>query len=270
MGENVVNDVPILLYHSVADDPPAGFARWAIEPDLFDAHLEYLATNGYVGLTVSDYVRILAARGALPERPVLITFDDGFRDVLSTAAPSLERYGFNATLYVTTGYIGGRSSWLTSERATEQVMVDRSDLLVLRDRGFEIGSHAVTHRPLDELPLTVARQEIVASKVQLEEVLGAEVSSFAYPHGYSSPAIRRAVREAGYASACGVTHALSGAGDDPYALVRLIVDRGTTVADLMRLLLGEGAKRRLARERMATKGWRWARRSRAALAGTHR
>jgi peptidoglycan/xylan/chitin deacetylase (PgdA/CDA1 family) len=250
----------VLLYHSVCSDPAPLMREWAQAPARFREHLAYLRDAGYTTLTLSDYAgRLAAPVPDLPERLVVITFDDGFADFAEHAAPALAEHAMAATLYISTAYVGGRSTWLGPDG--EQPMLSWAQVGELAAAGIEIGAHAHVHRALDELPLDDAKAEIAGSKTTLEEHLGPVVRSFAYPHGYHTRAIKDAVRAAGYQNAAGVKHALSGPGDDRFAIARIMLQGDVTTAALDRMMHGLGPAPR--RERLQTKAWRTVRRARA-------
>src|SRR4051794_32245259 len=181
---------------------------FAIDRATFETHLDLLVSHGLEPLTVSAYLDA-CARGDtdLLERAVVITFDDGFEDFASAALPALRERGLSATLYVTTGLLrGGPEPALDDELASRMLSWDQLAALG-GEGGVEIGGHSVTHPHLDTLATRRVRDEVGRCKRQLEEALGAEVPTFAYPHGYSGPRVQRAVREAGYRGACGVKDA---------------------------------------------------------------
>jgi peptidoglycan/xylan/chitin deacetylase (PgdA/CDA1 family) len=255
--------VPILLYHSIAPHAPPGFKRFTLAPDLFAAHMSYLHDQDYTPMTVSQLVQMMREPGTqLPARPVVITFDDGLSDFYSDALPVLQRHGFAATLYVTTSFIGGVSGWLGRDA---RPMLAWPELGEISAGGIECGAHSHTHPQLDTLPIAAARDEIVRSKMILEHRLGRPVATFAYPHGYHGPAVRRLVLQAGYTSACAVKHARSATTDDRFALARIVIDADMGVMQFARLLAVEGLPTAPRRERVQTTGWRIVRRLAAPL-----
>jgi peptidoglycan/xylan/chitin deacetylase (PgdA/CDA1 family) len=257
-----VNAIPILLYHSVSDDPPEWIRPVSVATDVFRQHLEMIRTAGRHALSVTGYVAALRGTAPLPERPVVITFDDGLDDFRQNALPALRDAGLPATLYVTTGFLdglpespfGGRPTgpWLAAGALPELVA-----------GGVEIGAHSHTHPHLDTLSSAGARSEVRRSKEILEGVLGVPVTSFAFPHGYSSGALRRIVRDAGFASACRVRNALSSPTDDALGLARLTIRADTAPAELAAWLDGRGAPVAGRREHVRTMAWRGYRRARA-------
>lgn len=254
--------VPILLYHSIAEDATPQYQRWAVCPEMFAAQMAYLQEYQYTPLNVTQFVRAISAGGVhLPPRPVVITFDDGLADFFTGAFPILQQYDFTATLYLTTGFIGRTGRWLRPEGEGDRPMLTWAQVAEISAGGIECGAHSLSHPQLDTLPRAAAAEEIRRSKAGLEQRLGRPVLTFAYPHGYYDSTIRRMVQEAGYTSACAVKHALSASTDDRFALARLMVTAGTDRAGFSDLLAGRGLPVAPARERLRTKGWRLARRT---------
>ena len=252
-----IGPVPILLYHSVSNDPDPWIRRFAVAPGAFSWHLDLIAVHGATTLTVSDFVDALSGEAELPERPVLITFDDGFADFGATALPALREREMVATLYPATDFVGRRSPGGAPMLAWD----DLCELAVSDD--VEIGGHTVTHPQLDAIPPDRARVEIAQCKATLEDRLGPAVRAFAYPHGYSSAAVRAIVREEGYDSACAVKNAFSSIDDDRFALARLTVRADTPIAVVDAWLSGRGARLARRREPARTRAGRIARRVRA-------
>jgi peptidoglycan/xylan/chitin deacetylase (PgdA/CDA1 family) len=181
-------------------------------------------------MTVTQFVQVMAKGGdGLPPRPVILTFDDGYADFYTSAVPALQRHGFTATLYVTTGFVGGTNSWLQHIGEGMRPMVTWDQLAEMNASGIECAAHTHTHPPLDMLSPSVARDEIIRSKGVLEEHLGQQVSSFAYPFGYYNAQVRQIVQATGFASACAIKRALSSLYDDPYALARIAIKPDTSM-----------------------------------------
>ncbi|MEU7283099.1 polysaccharide deacetylase family protein [Streptomyces sp. NPDC045431] len=255
--------VPVLLYHAVTDDPPPWIAEFAVTPADFAAQLDAVVASGRTPVPLSALADHLAGKGALPPRPVVLTFDDGFADLPGPTAEALAARSLPATAYLTTGAITpGRACLLPPAP-----MMALAQAPLLEQYGLEVGAHTVTHPQLDVLPPRAVRRELRDSKAALEDVLGHEVAHLAYPHGYNSRAVRRAAREAGYASAVAVRHALSSRTDETYRIARLILRRTHTVADVERWMQGRGARTAPYPESPATVGWRVYRRARAAVRG---
>ncbi|HWD07548.1 MAG TPA: polysaccharide deacetylase family protein, partial [Actinomycetota bacterium] len=254
--------VPILLYHGVSDRCSHEIARFTIAPASFDEQLRRLADGGYETLTVSAFrPALLGATERLPARPLLITFDDGFANFASEALPILQRYGFSATLYATTGFMGDGPA--PGRNRYGDPMLTWGELAEVAAAGVEVGAHTHRHPMLDTLPHGQAREEIARSKELIEQHLQAPVGSFAYPHGYSSSWVRHEVQKAGFTTACAVKNALSHTGDDLFAIARLTIEAGHSPDAVAGMAAGRGVPLAPGRESVKTWGWRQARRTRA-------
>jgi peptidoglycan/xylan/chitin deacetylase (PgdA/CDA1 family) len=248
--------IPVLLYHSVSDDAGAGDGRWTVSATDFASHMDAVIGSGRVAMTVTEIAEALRGERPLPARPVGITFDDGFSDTHDALA-SLEARGLVSTIYITTGEVG-RHDRLSAPQLAE----------IARAGSVEVGAHAVRHRRLDELEIRELVPEVVGSKLRLEELVQASVHSFAYPHGAFDQAARQAVIAAGYRSAAAVKNALSHDRDDPFALARWTVTAGTSAARIAEVLEGEAVASAWRHDRLRTRAYRFARRSRRRLALT--
>nr|AGC72827.1 polysaccharide deacetylase [uncultured bacterium A1Q1_fos_1246] len=249
--------IPILLYHSIAETVAPDYRRWAVTPTAFAAQLAYLRQEGYHALTVTQLAHGLTMSPAtLPTKPVVITFDDGLADFYTGALPLLQDYGFPATLYITTGYVEGKSRWLAAVGEGERAMMSWAQIAELPADAIECGAHTHSHPQLDTLPRRQAHYEVNHSKQLLEEKLGRRVTSFAYPHGYHDKAVQQMVQAAGFTAACGVKDAISRPDDDRFGLARLIVAGDTTLPQFANLLAGRGVALAPRYERPATTVWR--------------
>lgn len=252
--------VPILMYHSVATDPNDATRTLSVSPEAFAEQMAVLAGQGLTPVTTAELAACWRSGRALPPRPVLVTFDDGYEGVHRHALPVLAKHGFPATLFVSTG-------WLRGPHDTGgglDTMLDWDQVRELAGAGVEIGGHSHSHPQLDQLDDRRLRSELILCKEIVSDQLGSAPASFAYPYGYSSRRVREAVRETGYAQALAVGNGLARRAQGPYALRRVTVRRGTDTAEFERLLQGRAIGRTFARDRALTKGYAVIRRARQA------
>ena len=249
----IYNTIPVLLYHSVGDDP-AGDPRFAVSRFAFGQHMDAIAAAGRKTLRISELATILR-EGRPPKKPVMaITFDDGYADTYQALLALLDR-GLQSTVYITTSEVHTRDR-LTRSQVAELANVS----------GIELGAHAVHHHHLDELRERELCKEVEPSKNELEDMARVAVESFAYPYGAYDERVRQAVIDAGYTSATAVKNAISHADDDPFAIARWTVTAGTPAFRVSEILAGESAPRALSRERVRTRAYRVVRRGRRRVA----
>lgn len=188
--------IPILLYHFIGRETLErnghSISRFNVTAADFEAQLALLQALGYHAVTIGEIAAALDGRFSLPERPVAITFDDGWREQYAVAFPLLQRYGMRATFFVISSYIGC-PRFMTWE-----------ELAQLRDAGMEIASHGRRHLDLSRASDEDAWTEITRSKETIERQLGIPVASFAYPYGAYRKEIPAMLERAGYQVAVGV------------------------------------------------------------------
>ncbi|MGR3932529.1 polysaccharide deacetylase family protein [Streptomyces sp. BRA346] len=257
--------VPILMYHAVAHTPARATHALSVSPGAFAEQMELLGASGFTPVTCARLADAWRGGDALPPNPVLITFDDGYEGVHRHALPVLERHGFEATLFASTGWLRGRYE---TDGALD-VMLDWGQVRELAAAGMEIGGHSHTHPQLDQLGDERLRFEVVRCRDILEAELGRPPVSFAYPYGYSDRRVRQVVRDAGFAVSLAVGNALADRRQGPYALRRVTVRRGTGIDAFARLVHGRAVGRAFARDRALTKGYALVRRSRQLLGKVH-
>lgn len=236
--------LPVLLYHSVGRTDNACFGPWAVGPERFAAQMDLLAREGYRAVTISQLADLLWDRTQrLPPRLVAITFDDGFADFYSEALPHLLRNDLVATVFVTTAHVGRTSAWLARDGEGERPMMSWDQIDEIAAAGIEVGAHSHRHVQLDTVPRARAAAEIELSKRAVQDAIGS-VASFAYPHGYHTASVRRAVRRAGFTSACAVGDGMASSSDDRYAITRAIVRGETSLEHFAEILRGRDGTRR--------------------------
>lgn len=211
--------VPILTYHSL----DTSGSVISVSPEIFAEHMRLLRNRGYTAIRLDRLLDAWAGEGVLPERPVVLTFDDGFRNSLEHAAPVLVEHGFAATIFVVSGRCGGTSDWSDQGREMPRLpLLDWSELGELASTGWEVAAHSMSHARLPRLALDEARREIVDGKAAIEQELGTPVRTFAYPYGESCPSVTAIVREE-FLGAVSVKLGSARLTDDRHLLPRLDV-----------------------------------------------
>jgi peptidoglycan/xylan/chitin deacetylase (PgdA/CDA1 family) len=239
MGQNiacahcVANDLKaccmvFLMYHELElpDRRPCrlqpGYTRYVLTAADFRAQMESLGTAGWKGLNVSQAL-------AFPEHPAAaITFDDGCETDLLVAAPILRSLNFNATFYITYGFLDTPG------------YLSREQLRKLSDLGFEIGCHSMTHAYLSDLDDAGLQREIAESKVYLEHVLCRPVDHFSCPGGRFDRRVEEVAKAAGYRSVATSRLHTNSSSTNQYALGRIAVMRETQLREFESLCQGHG------------------------------
>lgn len=254
--ESGVRHIPIVCYHSISRDPLPWIAPFTVTPEMLAEHLDAVVEAQATTLTVSAFVQAICRDPlALPERTVLITFDDGFADFHQTALPAMLTRDIASTLYPATSFLQGERGPYGDR------MLGFGALTELVAAGVELGGHSHSHPELDTLTGRRARDEVERCKGLLEDHLGEPIRTFAYPHGYSSRSVRAIVREAGYESACAVMDRFSSPGDDRFRLPRLLIRSTHSRASVEAWIRGDGAQIASTREPPITSLWRAYRRT---------
>ncbi|MBZ0299518.1 MAG: polysaccharide deacetylase family protein [Anaerolineae bacterium] len=183
--------VPIITYHAIADQPSPLF----VSPHTFDLHLRMLSEAGWHTTSLHTVADCLKRGLPLPEKAVVITFDDGYASVFSDAWPRLQAYGFTATVFLISDYCGRDNQWpgqpasvptcplMTWEQAAE-----------MGAAGCEMGAHTRTHRALPTLPAAQAEDEIAVSQQVIQQETGQSVDIFAQPYGATNVSVDALVR----------------------------------------------------------------------------
>ena len=213
-------DLPILMYHSIAEDGPRELDPYRVSLAAFRDQLRWLRRHGYYSITLGEWASCIAEQRRPRGRPIVISFDDGYRNFLTNAWPALQAADFRATMFVVTGKVGTAADWDATSAAPLELM-DWDELRVLRDQGLEIGSHSTQHTDL----LSLSDEEIVADSVQaraaLRQELGTDVSAVAFPWGKNDARIRGALARGGFRIAVATDGGRSRFGDNPMRLPRI-------------------------------------------------
>lgn len=217
--------LPILMYHNVACAPRdlSVYRSLYVSPASFARQMWLLRGLGYTGLSMSAAMPYLL--GERQGRVAVITLDDGYADNLEAALPVLCHYGFSATVYVVSGSIGRYNTWDAERLGIRKRLMTTDELRRWQEGGMEIGAHTITHPRLTQCPDHQLRNEIYASKADLEDRVGVEINQFCYPYGDVDDRVADMTRSAGYAAATTTRRGRAVPGTDPWRLPRVQIAR---------------------------------------------
>ena len=205
--------VPILMFHYVeyVKDPKDTIRKSLnITPYTFGKQLQTLTQARYTFLNTQDLLDISFGRKQLPQKPIVLTFDDGYRDFYTDAYPILKKYNAKAIAYIVPGFLNQPNN------------LDKSQLdEIAKDGLVEIGAHTIHHVNLKSIPIVRATEEIVVSKRQLEQEIGKTVLSFAYPYGAFDLQAVQIVKDAGFIDAVSTIAGYDITAENQFFLYRL-------------------------------------------------
>ena len=217
--------VPILMYHHIAVPPPDADAirrDLSVPPANFEAHLRYLAEEGYQSISLRDLLFHLAIGQPLPPKPIILTFDDGYVDNYANAFPLLKKYGFTATFFIITDFVDwGYEEYMTWDQLREMAQA-----------GMEIEAHSRDHPDLRGKPLDYLVWQILGPKEAIEAHTGHTVRFFNYPSGRYDEEVVKVLRSAHYWGAVVISQGADHSSEQPFKLRRIRVRGGYTEKDL--------------------------------------
>ncbi len=209
------------MYHKVSPNRREGkVEKLRVTPEKFDRQLGYLFNHGYQTVTVGELTTFCAGRLPFPEKRIILSFDDGYRDNFLYAFPLLQKYKFTAIVFLVSGGIGSTSKWDTQGA---EPLLNWKEIEEMQQGGIEFGSHSHTHRLLPSLPGEEIREEIARSKDVIEDKLTRPIDFFSYPWGKFNPEIEEIVRNCGYKAAFSTLPGKNGPSEDIFALKRVLI-----------------------------------------------
>jgi len=183
------------MYHSIADNSEF----FSVSASDFEKQVAYLSKNKYKIISALKLVEFLKNKDKIPPKTIVITFDDGYEDNYLKAFPILEKYGFSASIFVTTGSIGSQRK---TSRGTSIPTLSWAQIKEMSLSGrIDFFPHTHTHPQLDSLSDKDAREEIAKSKNIMENKLSKKMTLFAYPYGRSNPKIKKILEQEGFQAA---------------------------------------------------------------------
>ena len=230
--------VPILMYHRIVAEGPIDLDQFRVDPILFDEQLSALRQAGFQSISLRTWVEALAKAETPAGKPIILTFDDGYRDFLTAALPVLQKHSFAAIVFLVAGRIGGVADWDANYGEAAPLMT-WPELLEVESEGIELGCHSLIHQPMTEMNDAELVTDTRNARGILERRLGHSVDHFAYPYGAENTLVQKAVARLGFRSAVSCRPGFSRPGDDPMCLPRIDVPGGCTPEELVRKVGGK-------------------------------
>ena len=207
--------IPILLYHRVIERSDVLFDLSSVSVEGFRKQMKRLSAMGYRTVSLTDLIIHKDSRMSFPSKPVIITFDDGYRDNYIHAFPILQSFNFKATVFLVIDFIE------LEGQSRKDLYLSWHEIKEMQQYGIEFQSHGMSHEPMDSLSVKKIKQELIKSKEKLEQHLRQPVRFYSYPFGRYNSEIKQLTKEAGFAGAVGGLPDLSGTLTDLYEIGRI-------------------------------------------------
>ncbi|MDR3561209.1 MAG: polysaccharide deacetylase family protein [Negativicutes bacterium] len=205
--------IPVLMYHSIGEEKNN---EAVIAKERFAEQMAFLAKQNFQPISLDELYAYLSGTGQLPAKPVVLTFDDGYRDTYEVALPILKQYGFKSVLFIPGTFAGERLSW--------------QELKEMKAAGMEVQSHSLTHRDLGPMSPAEQAAEITKSKEMLDKFLDQDTRYFCYPNGSYNADTLRLLKEKGFRLAVTIEPGWVKLHDEPLTLKRVWMGNGVDLA----------------------------------------
>ncbi|KKP92333.1 MAG: Polysaccharide deacetylase family protein [Parcubacteria group bacterium GW2011_GWA2_36_10] len=182
--------LPVFLFHSISQKD----ASLSLGLEDFESKIKYLKLNGYHSITSLDIIN-----GQWPEKSFILTFDDGYQDNYTNALPILKKYGFVATVFIATDYIGRDNNFAQKVANKNLAMLNETEILALKQEGWCIANHLAHHKDVDTLSPEEIREEYQKALISLQNIIGPNDSLkiVAYPHNKYNDLAKKALSKEG-------------------------------------------------------------------------
>ena len=218
-------NVPILMYHAVEDAPrPPKYKHFYVLADEFAGQMKMLKRAGYTPITFPMLAAARAGTAALPSKPVLLTFDDGYANLKTNVYPLMEQIGFAYTVFLVSERVGKTNDWVAPEGYDPTPLLTWDDIAEMqKSRLPSFEAHTATHPKLGALSPADIRRELADSKDVLEQKLQTPISVLCYPYGDVNDTVAGLAEETGYAQAVTTEFGRARPTDNPLRLPRISV-----------------------------------------------
>lgn len=205
--------IPVLMYHKIGDDKDNDAV---IREDLFREQMKFLKDNGYNPLTMDQLYEYVVNGAAVPEKPVVLTFDDGYADTYSIVYPLMKEYGFAATVFINPGDVGTRLTW--------------DQIREMHKNGITISNHGFQHIEMGQLSEAKQIENITKAQEALAKEVGIKNNPwFCYPYGDKNEFTDAATKKAGIKMSMAMKSGWAHTGDNPYNILRVWVGNAVDI-----------------------------------------
>lgn len=218
--------LPILMYHHIGEVPPGADEirrDLTVSVENFEEQLVYLQAQGYQTIALVDVIYYLTIGRPLPPKPIVLTFDDGYRDAYTQAFPLLQKYGFMGSFFPITSFSDeGLDEYLSWEQVAE-----------MAEAGMEFGSHSKDHPDLRDQPYDFLVWQTLGSKESVEAHSGQQVYFFSYPAGRYDEEVIAVLASAGYWGALTEHQGALQSAKTPFELLRIRIRGSYEIEDFI-------------------------------------
>jgi len=184
--------VPILTYHSIDDRGTI----LSMPPEKFLYQMQVIKDRSFNTISLEQLITCIRENQPFPDKSVAITFDDGFKNIYQTAYPILKKFGLKATVFLVPGCVSRSSEWNAHVEGLRSIdLINWDEAKEMSENNIDFGSHTVHHRDLSKVPLSMAREEIIKSRLIIQQHIGKDVPFFAYPYGSFNQEVRTIVEQ---------------------------------------------------------------------------
>lgn len=218
-------NIPVLMYHSIAYEKGNDLR---VPPEKLRQELQIIKDNGFTPITLDELYSHFNDEAALPPKPIVLTFDDGYKDNCENALPILKEFGFKATVFVITCQTDDSRDYMTSAQLKE-----------MNANGIDVECHTVTHPHLKDLSYDKQLVELRDSKAKLEKMLNKKINYIAYPYGSYNDDTVKLTQSLGYKMAFTTNEGPANKDQGIFTLDRMYISASNSLDYFKKQITGE-------------------------------